>query len=68
MRHRRWRSCRGGVQGSAGNPVFRGASLTPDLVSIAAGGNDLLRPGVDPDALAAVFEQAVTAYAGPTVG
>ncbi len=35
--------------------------LTPDLVSIAAGGNDLLRPKADPDALAASFEQAVAA-------
>jgi lysophospholipase L1-like esterase len=35
--------------------------LAPDLVSIAAGGNDLLRPGADPDALAAAFEQAVAA-------
>ncbi|HKD87981.1 MAG TPA: SGNH/GDSL hydrolase family protein, partial [Streptosporangiaceae bacterium] len=33
----------------------------PDLVSIAAGGNDLLRPKADPDALAATFEQAVAA-------
>ena len=29
------------------------------LVSIAAGGNDLLRPGADPDALAAAFDSAV---------
>jgi len=36
-------------------------SYAPDLVSIAAGGNDLLRPGVDPDALAAVFADAVAA-------
>jgi lysophospholipase L1-like esterase len=36
-------------------------ALAPDLVSIAAGGNDLLRPKADPDALAAVFEQAVAA-------
>jgi lysophospholipase L1-like esterase len=36
-------------------------SLAPDLVSIAAGGNDLLRPGVNPDALAAAFEQSVAA-------
>ena len=36
-------------------------AMAPDLVSIAAGGNDLLRPGVDPDALAVVFEQAVAA-------
>lgn len=33
--------------------------LAPDLVSIAAGGNDLLRPRADPDALAASFERAV---------
>lgn len=33
--------------------------LAPDLVSIAAGGNDLLRPKSDPDALAATFEDAV---------
>jgi lysophospholipase L1-like esterase len=33
--------------------------LAPDLVSIAAGGNDLLRPKSDPDALAASFGQAV---------
>jgi lysophospholipase L1-like esterase len=40
------------------------ASLAPDLASIAAGGNDLLRPGVDPDALAQVFEEAVIALRG----
>jgi lysophospholipase L1-like esterase len=33
--------------------------LAPDLISIAAGGNDLLRPKADPDALAATFGQAV---------
>jgi lysophospholipase L1-like esterase len=31
----------------------------PDLVSLVAGGNDLLRPGGDPDAIAAVLEEAV---------
>jgi lysophospholipase L1-like esterase len=31
----------------------------PDLVSLVAGGNDLLRPGGDPDALAALLEDAV---------
>jgi lysophospholipase L1-like esterase len=36
-------------------------TLVPDLVSIAAGGNDLLRPKADPDALAATFEQAIAA-------
>jgi lysophospholipase L1-like esterase len=34
-------------------------SMAPDLVSIAAGGNDLLRPRADPDALAAGFDDAV---------
>jgi lysophospholipase L1-like esterase len=37
------------------------AGLAPDLVSLAAGGNDLMRRKADPDALAASFEQAVTA-------
>jgi lysophospholipase L1-like esterase len=43
--------------------------LGPELVSIAAGGNDLLRPSADPDVLAASFEQAVSALrsAGCTV-
>src|SRR5215469_12612420 len=31
----------------------------PRLVSIAGGGNDLLRPGGDPDTLAEVFDGAV---------
>jgi lysophospholipase L1-like esterase len=42
-------------------------AMRPDLVSIAAGGNDLLRPGADPDALAQPFADAVaelTAAAG----
>ena len=33
--------------------------LGAGLVSIAGGGNDLLRPGADPDSLAAVFDAAV---------
>jgi lysophospholipase L1-like esterase len=36
------------------------AALAPDLVSIAAGGNDLLRRKADPAALAADFEQGVS--------
>jgi lysophospholipase L1-like esterase len=31
----------------------------PDLVSLVAGGNDLMRPGSDPDELAATLEGAV---------
>jgi lysophospholipase L1-like esterase len=34
-------------------------AMRPDLVTIAAGGNDLLRPRVDPDALAEPFSAAV---------
>lgn len=34
-------------------------ALKPDLVSFCAGGNDVIRPGGDPDAIAAVFEDAV---------
>jgi lysophospholipase L1-like esterase len=33
--------------------------LQPDLVSIVAGGNDLLRPKADPDALAARLDEAI---------
>jgi lysophospholipase L1-like esterase len=42
-----------------GQQVPVAVALAPDLVSIAAGGNDLLRPKADPDALAATFEQAI---------
>ena len=34
-------------------------ALRPDLVSLAAGGNDIIRPGSDPDAVAELFESAV---------
>lgn len=44
-----------------GDQLPAALDLAPDLVSIAAGGNDLLRPKADPDALAAEFEQAVAA-------
>jgi lysophospholipase L1-like esterase len=33
--------------------------LSPGLVSLAGGGNDLLRPGADPDTLAELFDVAV---------
>jgi lysophospholipase L1-like esterase len=36
-------------------------AMRPDLVSIAAGGNDLLRPRADPDALAGPLGDAVAA-------
>ena len=34
-------------------------ALSPGLVSIAGGGNDILRPGADPDTLAELFDAAV---------
>ena len=34
----------------------------PDLVSLVAGGNDLMRPGADPDELAATLEAAVVRF------
>ncbi|WP_159498870.1 SGNH/GDSL hydrolase family protein [Microbacterium sp. 18062] len=34
-------------------------ALQPDLVSICAGGNDVIRPGTDPDETAEQFEDAV---------
>ncbi|MGY1641536.1 SGNH/GDSL hydrolase family protein [Geodermatophilus sp. SYSU D00703] len=36
----------------------------PDLVSLVAGGNDLLRPGAHPDRLAATLEDAVARFRG----
>ena len=34
-------------------------AMRPDLVSIAAGGNDMLRPGADPDLLAESFDAMI---------
>ncbi|MDD1478241.1 SGNH/GDSL hydrolase family protein [Arthrobacter sp. AL08] len=44
-------------------------SLRPDLVTLSAGGNDLIRPGGDPDALAEKLDSVVQilALAGATV-
>ena len=39
-------------------------AMRPDLISIAAGGNDLLRPRADPDRLAERFESAIAVLAG----
>ncbi|HVT70996.1 MAG TPA: SGNH/GDSL hydrolase family protein [Trebonia sp.] len=35
------------------------AAMSPDLVAVAGGGNDILRPGADPDSLAELFDAAV---------
>jgi lysophospholipase L1-like esterase len=37
-------------------------ALAPDLVSIWGGGNDMLRPEADPDAMAAAVEEAVIKF------
>lgn len=34
-------------------------ALNPDLITFSAGGNDVIRPGADPDAVAETFEDAV---------
>ncbi|MFI5805181.1 SGNH/GDSL hydrolase family protein [Streptomyces sp. NPDC051561] len=39
--------------------VPRARKLAPDLVSFCAGGNDIIRPGSDPDDVAERFERAV---------
>ncbi|MFJ1896527.1 MULTISPECIES: SGNH/GDSL hydrolase family protein [unclassified Streptomyces] len=39
--------------------VPRAQQLAPDLVSFCAGGNDIIRPGTDPDDVAERFERAV---------
>jgi lysophospholipase L1-like esterase len=39
--------------------VPRAKELAPDLVTFCAGGNDIIRPGTDPDDVAARFERAV---------
>jgi lysophospholipase L1-like esterase len=38
--------------------------LQPDLVTISAGGNDILRPGTDPDDVAARFETGLVRLTG----
>jgi lysophospholipase L1-like esterase len=39
--------------------IEQAVALSPDLVTFSAGGNDVIRPGGDPDAVAAQFEDAV---------
>ncbi len=42
-----------------GEQVEPALALKPDLVTFSAGGNDVIRPGADPDAVAQLFEDAV---------
>ncbi|MFL1899084.1 SGNH/GDSL hydrolase family protein [Streptomyces tauricus] len=39
--------------------LTRARELAPDLVSFCAGGNDIIRPGTDPDEVAERYERAV---------
>jgi lysophospholipase L1-like esterase len=48
----------------AADQVAAAVDLKPDLVSIVGGGNDVLRPGSDPDALAARLDDAVHTLRG----
>ncbi|MDT0302092.1 SGNH/GDSL hydrolase family protein [Streptomonospora wellingtoniae] len=43
----------------AEHQVPRAAELRPDVVTLCAGGNDIIRPGADPDLTARIFEAAV---------
>ena len=60
------------VRGRLLGPILReqvpaALELRPDLVSLVGGGNDLLRPGADPDELAAGLEDAVATLRGAGV-
>ena len=43
----------------AGEQVPQAIAMSPDLVSLAAGGNDMLRPRTDPDSLGQSFDEVV---------
>lgn len=54
------------IRGRLLRPILRdqvpaALDLGPDLVSLVGGGNDILRPAADPDAMAAELEAAVAA-------
>jgi lysophospholipase L1-like esterase len=53
----------------ASEQVEPALELRPDLITISAGGNDMIRPGADPDAIANRLESAVARLrsAGATV-
>jgi lysophospholipase L1-like esterase len=43
-----------------GEQIEPALALRPDLITISAGGNDLIRPNGDPDNLAALLERGIT--------
>lgn len=44
----------------ADGQVDAAVALLPDLITISAGGNDVIRPGTDPDQIGALFNDIVT--------
>lgn len=47
------------LQQIADEQVDAALALRPDLISISGGGNDLIRPGTDPDRVAALFDETI---------
>ena len=47
------------LQQIADEQVDAALALKPDLISVSAGGNDILRPGTDPDDVAVRFEHVI---------
>jgi lysophospholipase L1-like esterase len=48
------------LQQIADEQVDAALELKPDLISVSAGGNDLIRPGTDPDDISERFEAMIT--------
>jgi lysophospholipase L1-like esterase len=43
----------------SGDQIDAALALKPDLITICAGGNDVIRPGTDPDQIAGLFDDAI---------
>jgi lysophospholipase L1-like esterase len=52
------------LQQIADEQVDAALALKPDLISVSAGGNDIIRPGTDPDDVAARFETMIERLRG----
>ncbi|CAN5350123.1 SGNH/GDSL hydrolase family protein [soil metagenome] len=48
------------LQQIADEQVEAALELKPDLITVSAGGNDIIRPGTDPDDISARFEKMIT--------
>src|ERR1700751_6440513 len=53
-----------GLRQIGAEQVPAAAAMAPGLISIAGGGNDILRPGADPDVLDELFDSAVARLRG----